>query len=1005
MRLGILMAAVLLAPAAALPAAAQDPPPPPPADHTLSMGLPATWRPEIGAGFYLDHDDGAKFYGAELRGSLYRPLINPVMGVGLQVDGLVRAVDGTRPGGAVRLSIPIRYLGLAWGWEYDFGRGTVQPVFSISTPLRRGGLFGQGDRFHLDLSGSTFRAGFTFPLRGWMGTSRPTATRATLPDPPRPLDVAEQDRRALEARLADLRIAARWVNDYTTPFIDQWSSGRFLAGVDELKEAIDQPDALFPGGHTFIGAIDAYHRELTRAFTAAVGGDAPLGEQVTAEVRRVLLDDVILPYDRLLGQRKRHDSLNGLGVGAASRLSQALSGRVTPDQATAVVATFRAVIDILERNRRHSRGLWDDGRLVWVPLHYALRLEDHDSQQEIDAVIERAVEKPFTDGNQVSYVVNQQFHIEVARQIREARDYHVLWIHDFKGKNAAGDPDPVGFEFAVNVYLKALTGAVREYDQRGVMTQYIILLDQWFYGGSDAARWMKLLQDPLDHELHLPKDFAPLEHDARTVQDELRAAVAGSARLQAGLKAYGRGWLKNQVKVHVNITNPADPSFTSAHMLSWLVLLPDDMYRDHRKIAFYDVTEEDPARGQAIFAGMGIAQHYTGNTWEDRGVMVRGPAVLEVKAEARGVLLQQGFSEDEIPRGLKPRPRAADYDAKVAALRQAGGLFHARAMQVHNATGYGQKWSSVARAMLYDLMPAGATIFIPDSLWNSPLWASMLVGNALRGARVFVVAPAKKNAPGSGALVMSRAHEVFTRFVLVQERLRGPIERAGGSLRTGVYDPDGPIDLVKELGKVIASARNLDPALHAAFPFDPSLAAEVEKVRDELVASGFTMAVLAPDAETRDPKIHLKSQLLVSREALESLVPRPDVVPLVARYIQLRAELLSSLEGNLREASAEMEAASAKTIADWWAGLPDATREKAVALLAVGSNNMDLRGQVMDGEVTMIVAGLEAMSSYLNTYYVASVTTWVNSVDELSVMIPGTNGLVRWLARYAKYAL
>ena len=42
--------------------------------------------------------------------------------------------------------------------------------------------------------------------------------------------------------------------------------------------------------------------------------------------------------------------------------------------------------------------------------------------------------------------------------------------------------------------------------------------------------------------------------------------------------------------------------------------------RDHRKISFYDVTEEDPYKGGAIFTGMGIGEHYTGATWEDRGV-------------------------------------------------------------------------------------------------------------------------------------------------------------------------------------------------------------------------------------------------------------------------------------------------------------------------------------------------------------------------------------------------
>mgnify|MGYP003471833463 CR=1 FL=1 len=45
--------------------------------------------------------------------------------------------------------------------------------------------------------------------------------------------------------------------------------------------------------------------------------------------------------------------------------------------------------------------------------------------------------------------------------------------------------------------------------------------------------------------------------------------------------------------------------------------------RDHRKIVFYDVSEDDPYRGMAMFTGMGIGEHYTGAHWEDRALMLQ----------------------------------------------------------------------------------------------------------------------------------------------------------------------------------------------------------------------------------------------------------------------------------------------------------------------------------------------------------------------------------------------
>ena len=125
--------------------------------------------------------------------------------------------------------------------------------------------------------------------------------------------------------------------------------------------------------------------------------------------------------------------------------------------------------------------------------------------------------------------------------------------------------------------------------------------------------------------------------------------------------------------------------------------------------------------------------------------------------------------------------------------------------------------------MLYNLMPSGATIIIPDSLWNSPLWQSMLVGSALRGGRVFVIVPSVRNSPGDPATVISRANEIFTRFFTIQEVLAEQMAASGGLLRTGVYDVEGAFDLVSELDDLLEHARNADPALVATFPFDASL--------------------------------------------------------------------------------------------------------------------------------------------------------------------------------------
>ena len=171
---------------------------------------------------------------------------------------------------------------------------------------------------------------------------------------------------------------------------------------------------MIPSGHTFQAEIGLYHREMERAFGFAAG-DLSVGTPIAEQAREILLDAVILPYNRLLGQRKRHDSLFGYGANAEDVFFAWLrsSPDVPPPNRVAVKHVFRELIRIMDEHREGSKDHWGDSRLVWIPLHYAIELEDHDTQAEMDALIERALQKPFTRANEVGYVINQQFHIEL----------------------------------------------------------------------------------------------------------------------------------------------------------------------------------------------------------------------------------------------------------------------------------------------------------------------------------------------------------------------------------------------------------------------------------------------------------------------------------------------------------------------------------------------------------------------------------------------------------------
>ena len=168
----------------------------------------------------------------------------------------------------------------------------------------------------------------------------------------------------------------------TIPFTDQWDGNQdeslelFAAGLNELKAHMGTD------GRTPVEGVEAYHREMERAFSIATSGRAmgvgestPLGVRTWGVARETVLERVLLPYNRLLGQKKKPDSTRGLGTAASAEFYEWL-GSETPvarDRLLATTATFQRFLDIVEQTRAYNREQWGDSRFVWLPFQLALR--------------------------------------------------------------------------------------------------------------------------------------------------------------------------------------------------------------------------------------------------------------------------------------------------------------------------------------------------------------------------------------------------------------------------------------------------------------------------------------------------------------------------------------------------------------------------------------------------------------------------------------------------------
>ena len=1004
------------APAVAQPAEAA----PNPLAPVRSMGKPPVWKPFTGGYYGIDRsgDDDKSGGGAYV--GVYKDLMPSIVGMGVSGEGYLGGYSGmSGMNGGVRALAELRSLYLKAGIDYDFQREDSSFILSLTLPLRRSGILGHGTHLRVDWlpgRGHSWNFGLQVPLEPHMGKTRPRATDVALPrgrKPPAPASLAP----GVKAAMAEARKAMIGATRLNTQFWRDHRSDRLKSletsrdEIREFKSWLNATGPLRPRGARMENEVHILHDRLDLAFGLAAGAPEAAargrGAPLAAVARETVLEEVIYPYNRLFGQYKKPEDLWGLGAKARGRFASRLSGTEETGTRGGALLVFEDYLRAIEELRDWwSEQTLADSRALWIPLQLALRPEQHDTQAELDAILSRAQGTPLVGGNHVFYWNGQQWQLTLHRSILAARDYHVLWLHDFDGVDHGGDADTISYFITVEGYLKALAERVREFDSTGKLPAYMILVDLNYWEVNKGRLYTDVLQDPLRARPKLPRQG---DEQNRKMQEgieralaELREAVAGSKRLQDEASRRGQGWLRKYVSVHLSVMNPADFSYRTNRLIGYLPIAPDTIVRDHRKIIFFDVTELDPGKGAAIYGGVGVGEQYASATWEDRAARLSGPAALSVKDAARRYLKANGFRDEEIPAPLRPQPKPADYDARVKELEARG--WTATAMEVHNDRGFAQKDASIASAVLYTLMPPGSLIVVPDSIWTHELWAAQLLGAALRGCRVYVIAPAQANAPSAGFPQLSRTREIWSRFIEAQQILGPEIAERSGRLHVGLYTRESGVDdLEAHLGEMHRTFERY-AFLKEDFPFPEEFYARVGKGQETLAAAGYEPADdrLPEDARARSPKMHRKTQLFVTGDVLAAIARdkrTQDVIVSQTRFIARQGIVFEPEE--LAQARIELGAIF-RPYLDIVRDLPEPMREKAILYMTVGSLNKDARGMMTDGEVLQVTAGAWAMWAVADMWILTGSTTWIDSQEELDRLLPPYKQWQRRMGRWVR---
>jgi hypothetical protein len=457
-----------------------------------------------------------------------------------------------------------------------------------------------------------------------------------------------------------------------------------------------------------------------------------------------------------------------------------------------------------------------------------------------------------------------------------------------------------------------------------------------------------------------------------------RRAVASSGLLQAEIREYGTGWLHNRVRVQVNVTNPVDDIFWTSETLP-LIGTRDDFIRDHRKISFYDVDPADPQRGMALYTGMGVGEHYTGATWDDRAL--RDDAVL--------------------PAGASTLRVSRTANTIAGAHTSPPDMRGARMVEMHNHVGYGPKRASLAKAMLYSLMPPQAVVKTPDSIWNQPLWAALLLGHTLRGGRVMAIAPTFAAAPARSGVSLSHAEEVLGRLVVAESLPAEPIQQAGGFLKVGLYDPQGSGgDIPTRIRQVVRTHRE-QPSLASLHGFRTAVLDRIAALADSLTSAGFQARYL--EGQPLDvPRLHMKAQYFASTAGWDSLVSRPEFGDYLLEYLRQRALQVAERghDRDLTRVSVALQPSLQRLTAAYAPLVSPADREHALWYLLVGSHNQNYRSMSVDGEVLVAVAGPDAMVGLADFVIISGMTTWIDTPAKLDKCLPAASGFKRKISRW-----
>jgi hypothetical protein len=230
---------------------------------------------------------------------------------------------------------------------------------------------------------------------------------------------------------------------------------------------------------------------------------------------------------------------------------------------------------------------------------------------------------------------------------------------------------------------------------------------------------------------------------------------------------------------------------------------------------------------------------------------------------------------------------------------------------------------------------------------------------------------------------------------------------AGGELHVGIFAAHAQVDDAAAVQGEVREGLKRAPWIRGVIPFDSATLAVLDRAQSR-AANGRDATALTRDVAPRPPQLHQKTQLIARAGAIAALVRQPGWEKILARAMQTQSQQTTRFAEQLGYTTPDLESEATRStdllLRGYEQGIPEAERKQVSFYFALGTQNQDPRGMMLDGEATLLVSGFYAVGGLVDLYDVMARSTWIETPAQLDALLPPRTAFMQRLANWLRVA-